>query len=79
MEANNRQIRGDKYILLEKPYNKADNNLTVVLATWKDELCTWVYNKIDGSFCWGHYFNNKEREENVKAALDDFNSRGLVQ
>jgi len=73
----NKQERGDKYILLEKPYSNhpGDSHLTMVLARWHNKFVTWGYNMQDQGFFWGHYFQESELEK----ALDDFNKRGLIQ
>lgn len=64
-----------KDVRVEKPYstNPNDHYLSIVLARVDNKYqpwVTWVYNKNDDGYFWGHYF------ERYEDALDDFNNRG---
>lgn len=51
-----------------------DEHLEVVLANigGYQPWVTWMYNKQDSSYFWGHYF------EDYKDAMEDFNKRGRL-
>jgi len=61
-------------IIHRKKYRKSEGykHLEVVLAEWRGEFVTWVFNKTDNGYHHGHYF------QEYTDALLDFDSRGLV-
>ena len=71
------KIEHKKDVRIEKPYSvhQDDSYLSVVLANCGGyhPWVTWIFNKNDVSYFWGHYF------EHYNDALDDFNKRGCCQ
>lgn len=65
-----------KDVRLRKPYSDhpGDAHLEVVLAKVEfgaHPWVTWMFNKEDGGYFWGHYFETQEE------AVKDYNERGV--
>lgn len=60
-----------KKILKKRPVSNhpGDNYLSYVLAEYKGEYVTWLYNSSFDEYNIGHYFNN------IEDAEKDFNNR----
>ena len=54
---------------------RANDDLTIVLCQWGDELVTWHYSPETGGCSLGHYFNPRFQQNWLNRAIDDFAKR----
>ena len=61
-------------IIERKKYSPhpGDHYLSVVLCEWNGEYVTWMHNKEDNGYFWGHYFSDLEK------ARIDYRKRGRI-